>query len=279
MENFSLTLSGIRRTGNLFLPVSHIAYNKADSNVIRSVQYRQTVNFGIVLSSPNRTTGYRINDRTFEVPVPAFVFTCPGPAYRVLDECPVEKMFFAYPEEALPLFEFFRRPECVLIPFPGDFNLGGFVKEIFQHCETIRLPGAADRLDACCMRLIQEIQLSAALHLESAVDREAAAVYPIASYLDLHSAENPNVEKLARRHGMSYRSFLRKWNRLFDMTPAAYLRKRQLEEACRLLEESDLKVYEIAAMTGFADPYYFMRLFRREMKQTPNQYRKSFKAL
>lgn len=278
MENFSLIMNGIHRTGELFPPVSHIAYNKQDFNSRRDFQYRQTVNFGIVLSSPERKTGYRIDGQSFECPVPAFVFTCPGPRYAALNGSAVEKMFFSYPDSILPMFEFFRRPDRVLIPFRNDFNLAGMIHEIFQHCKTIRQPGSADRIDACCMRLVQEIQLSASLHLESAGNGDASAIYPIASYLDLHFAENPDMEEIAQKYGMSYRSFLRKWNRLFDKTPAVYLRERQLEEARRLLEESDLKIYEIAARTGFADPYYFMRFFHSKMNCTPNQYRRLYKV-
>ena len=277
MENFSLSMSGIHRTGELFLPVTHIAYNKLDCSSRQDFQYRQTVNFGIVLSSPDRKTGYRIDGQNFECPVPAFVFTCPGPRYAALNAGPVEKMFFSYPDSVLPVFEFFRRPDRVLIPFRNDFNLTGMMHEIFQLCKMIRQPGSADRIDSCCMRLIQEIQLSASLQQDPVEKRDAAAIYPIASYLDLHFAENPDIERVVQKYGMSYRSFLRKWNRLFDKTPAAYLRERQLEEARRLLEESDLKIYEVAARTGFADPYYFMRFFHMKMNCTPNQYRRLFK--
>ena len=101
----------------------------------------------------------------------------------------------------------------------------------------------------------------------------ASAIYQIASYLDLHSAEQPDMEALARAHGMSYRNFLRYWKQQFRIPPGVYLRRKQLDEACRLLEETNLKIYEVAARAGFADPYYFIRAFHREKQLTPGAYR------
>lgn len=125
--------------------------------------------------------------------------------------------------------------------------------------------------------MIQEIQLSASLQNRDR-DRTDEAVYLIATYLDLHFAENPDLETLARHHGMSYRTFLRRWNALFSLTPALAIRKRKIREACRLLEETSLKIYEIAARVGFEDPYYFMRIFHADMKQSPSRYRKALRG-
>ena len=275
MENFSLDVKNIRRESSLFLPVSYIAYRKKDC-CPNPNPFRQTVNFGVILSSPTGRTRYQINGQLFESSVPAFVFTCPGPEYVQPDSEPVEKIYISYPPDTLPYFRFFTVPEHVLTPFRADFNLGGILNEINQHCRKIRHPGEADRLDACWMRMIQEIQLSASLQTRDR-DRTDEAVYLIATYLDLHFAENPDLETLARHHGMSYRTFLRRWNALFSLTPALAIRKRKIREACRLLEETSLKIYEIAARVGFEDPYYFMRIFHADMKQSPSRYRKALR--
>ena len=273
MENFSLIVRDLRRSSNLFVPVSHLGYRKEDCSLNPNPR-RQTVNFGVVLSSPTGRTGYRINGREFECTVPAFIFTCPGPEYSIPDpSTPLEKFFFSYSPETLPFFRFFSAPERVLMPFRGDFNLPELLDEIHRHCRTIRHPGEADRLDAVCMRLVQEIQLSAASGEQHGESGEES-VYPIASYLDLHFAENPDLKALVRKHGMSYRTFLRRWKSVFPDPPAVCIRKRKLEEACRLLAETNLKIYEIAARTGFRDPYYFIRFFHAEMHLSPTRYRK-----
>jgi len=51
------------------------------------------------------------------------------------------------------------------------------------------------------------------------------------------------------------------------------VRQRRLLDAQRLLSHSDLTVSEIGYQTGFPDPSYFGRFFRREMGQTPAEFR------
>ncbi len=272
MENFSLNLDSVPRETTLFPPVSYIAYNRQDYQMPVPL-HRTSINFGIVLSSRTGRTGYRIGDQEYESEVPAFIFTCPGPEYCAINPAPVEKFYFSYRPEHLEHFqELTTRPECVLTPFRREFNLTDILKEIFHLSATIQHPGNTDRLDSCCIRLVQEMLLN----LRERKRRDppyAAELYRIASYLDLHFTEHPDLESLVRSHGMSYRNFLRYWKEQFGVPPGTYLRRKQLDEACRLLEDTDLKIYEIAARTGFPDPYYFIRAFHKEKKIPPKAYR------
>ena len=72
---------------------------------------------------------------------------------------------------------------------------------------------------------------------------------------------------------MSPRTFLRVWQKPFHISPGAYLLRKQLEEARRLLVETELKVYEIAELTGFSDPFYFSRFFKARTGLSPKEYR------
>jgi len=51
------------------------------------------------------------------------------------------------------------------------------------------------------------------------------------------------------------------------------VRQRRLLDAQRLLSHSDLTVSEIGYQTGFPDPSYFVRFFRRETGKTPVAFR------
>ena len=272
MENFSLNLDSVRREAAYFPPVSHIAYNRADFQMPVPLR-RTSINFGIVLSTKTGRTGYRIGDQEYESEVPAFIFTCPGPEYCAVNPGPVEKFYFSYRPEHLKYFqEFTIRPECVLTPFRREFDLTGILQEIFHLSATVQHPGNSDRLDCCCIRLVQEMLLN----LRDRKRRDppyAAELYRIASYLDLHFTEHPDLEALVRSHGMSYRNFLRYWKQRFGIPPGLYLRRKQLDEACRLLEDTELKIYEIAIRSGFSDPYYFIRAFHKEKHQSPRSYR------
>jgi two-component system, response regulator YesN len=53
-----------------------------------------------------------------------------------------------------------------------------------------------------------------------------------------------------------------------------YMTLLRMEEAKRLLTETDLKVAVIAVRAGYDDPAYFYRVFRREVGVTPAHYRR-----
>lgn len=57
-------------------------------------------------------------------------------------------------------------------------------------------------------------------------------------------------------------------------TPAGLLREARTKEAQRLLARTELTVRQIATRTGFADPAYFCRFFRRETGMSPGDFRK-----
>jgi AraC-like DNA-binding protein len=54
---------------------------------------------------------------------------------------------------------------------------------------------------------------------------------------------------------------------------AAYITERRMVRARDLLESSALNISEISQATGYEDPSYFTRVFRREIEMAPRQYR------
>lgn len=55
-----------------------------------------------------------------------------------------------------------------------------------------------------------------------------------------------------------------------------YLTQYRIEQACRLLKETDLRNYEIAYETGFRDEKYFSTVFKKATGMTPSKYRKIY---
>ena len=52
-----------------------------------------------------------------------------------------------------------------------------------------------------------------------------------------------------------------------------YITKRRIEESIILLNTTDLKVYEIADQTGFADPHYFSICFKKLVGKTVKEFK------
>ena len=148
-------------------------------------------------------------------------------------------------------------------------NIRKILEELFRLCQEIHLPGNVDRLDFCCAELLREAILQQEYPPAETNSEQERTLCRIASWMDLHRTDPLPLDQLARNHGMSPRTFLRRWTQSFHRPPKAYRLQKQMDEAKRLLQETDLKIYEIANACGFDSVSYFNRQFRAAYGVTP----------
>ncbi|MDD5351087.1 MAG: AraC family transcriptional regulator [Chthoniobacteraceae bacterium] len=79
---------------------------------------------------------------------------------------------------------------------------------------------------------------------------------------------------LAGLAGMSVEGFLRWFKGRLGMTPARYVARRRIREACRLLALSERSIEEIAERVGFANRHHFSRVFLRHTGRSPALFRR-----
>jgi len=65
----------------------------------------------------------------------------------------------------------------------------------------------------------------------------------------------------------------RKIKALTGLTPTQFIRQVRLNKAIDLLKNTNLIISEVAYKTGFSDPNYFSRLFKKEFNQSPGEFR------
>lgn len=106
--------------------------------------------------------------------------------------------------------------------------------------------------------------------LRSARDRVAASI----EELRRDSSRAYRLEELASAAGMSVTHYCAHFRKVAGFAPIDFLIRLRVQHACRLLDTSRLTIAEIAAIVGYADPYYFTRCFRRVMGCSPQRYRK-----
>lgn len=91
-----------------------------------------------------------------------------------------------------------------------------------------------------------------------------------------HNFSRPiSVTDIADNAGISRSHLYRLFVQQIGMTPNEYLVKYRIDIACKLLSENRINISEAACSSGFSDPLYFSRVFKKIKKVTPTEYIKS----
>lgn len=93
-------------------------------------------------------------------------------------------------------------------------------------------------------------------------------------YIRAHYVTNLTLEEVAQQIHISpfYLSHLFKEE--LDITFIEYLTRVRIEEARRLLTQTNSSVQDIALQVGYEDPSYFSKVFKKLTGITPNRYRR-----
>lgn len=94
-----------------------------------------------------------------------------------------------------------------------------------------------------------------------------------------HYNEPGPVAAMAHIAGLSERSLTRRFQKATGMTPIQYVHAIRIEEAKQMLEATQQPVEAIAQELGYEDTSFFIRLFKRDVRLTPSQYRRKFGSL
>jgi AraC-like DNA-binding protein len=93
--------------------------------------------------------------------------------------------------------------------------------------------------------------------------------------IDKNLDQPNNFQELAKEHNISYSAFRKYWKNYFGKSPQNYLNDKKIQEARRLLVETNLSISEIAYQLNFEDRLYFSKRFKRQTNQSATSYRKT----
>lgn len=92
-------------------------------------------------------------------------------------------------------------------------------------------------------------------------------------FLESHLFEPPALDEAARLCGLSRFQLIRRFALATGMTPGAYLRRRRLSEAARLVAGGRENLLHVALATGYGSHEALTRAFRDQFGQTPETFR------
>jgi transcriptional regulator GlxA family with amidase domain len=105
---------------------------------------------------------------------------------------------------------------------------------------------------------------------------QVATLAPVLDWALAHLDQELGVAVLARRAGMSERTFARRFRDETGVTPHAWVLTQRVALAEHLLEEGDLPVEAIAHRCGFGSATMLRHHFRRLRSTAPQEYRRTF---
>lgn len=149
--------------------------------------------------------------------------------------------------EILALFKKSAREFNHPSPFSGPL-LSAMLSEIWIRLSRLEKSGPVR--EPMKLKMAREY---AGLHFRTGIGRR-----DLADYLDV-TPEHVNL--LFRRH--------------LGVTPVSYVRDLRIREARELLQNTPMTVSEVARATGFNDPLYFSRVFRKATGSSPSAFGKS----
>ncbi|MFW5857071.1 MAG: helix-turn-helix domain-containing protein [Planctomycetota bacterium] len=130
------------------------------------------------------------------------------------------------------------------------------------------------RASATLYRLLAlAAERAAAAAPERALDPEVDAALRLLE--EQHADPTLTVDRIARETGVHRSRLSRRFREQVGLPPSTYLQRLRLQKALTLLRDPALSIAEAAYASGFADPAYFSRCVRRDMRASPRELRRT----
>ncbi|MCZ8520798.1 MULTISPECIES: helix-turn-helix domain-containing protein [Paenibacillus] len=108
--------------------------------------------------------------------------------------------------------------------------------------------------------------------------REYQLVQRMQNYMADHLEQNIGLQDIADSVGMAISSVSGMFKEETGSTIYDYLTHLRIDKACRLLEETPMKIADIALQVGYQNENSFIRVFRKVKSITPGRYREGAKS-
>lgn len=103
-------------------------------------------------------------------------------------------------------------------------------------------------------------------------------VHRACEYIANNFSRPITVAEVAEHAEISRSWMYREFQKYVGVSPVQYLIQFRLQQACMLLENTDLSVKAVSFSVGFEDPLYFSRAFKKAYGVSPKQYAERTKS-
>lgn len=273
MDRFQLRMESIPRIFSFPLKVNVIGYLPVDFHDRASIYHN--VDFSFRLSGNSEAAIIKTGGTEYVNKFPNALLNLPDVYYETHTPLAWETLYFSYDASVLPFVKQLKLDMYHPVwEFQLTADISDTIRKIFECSEKIHESGVSDKLDLLCYEMIIKTVFSSK-NTSDIQDKNAIIVRKIASYIELHYAEDISLEKLIKKYSISRRTFFRYWKTIFELTPYDYIINLKIRAASFMLKNESMQIQEIADAVGFKDPFYFSRIFSRKTGISPLKYRTS----
>ncbi|KQO16654.1 response regulator [Paenibacillus sp. Leaf72] len=191
----------------------------------------------------------------------------------------------AYRQTAEGMFRLFREQRFTPQAVTGSLSrcitgIIAVIKEMDGSEEEVRrLKELAEREHGnWSLQLLEEHFMLALAEAEEYIallrqEWSRSSIKQIKNYIDAHYSENISLKCIAARFYMNALYLGRLFRKNYGVYFNEYVLELRVKEAKKLLRQTDLRMYEIAARVGFQNADYFVTQFEKLEKRSPTEYR------
>ena len=114
-------------------------------------------------------------------------------------------------------------------------------------------------------------------------DSEQNAMYkridPVIEYIDKNYDQKIYISDLSKILSVCDDHLIRIFKSAINKSPKQYITDKRIEEAMKLIINTELPMYEIAERVGFTNANYMSNVFRASIDMSPYEYRKNLKRI
>ncbi|MDL2301732.1 response regulator [Lachnospiraceae bacterium OttesenSCG-928-D06] len=157
------------------------------------------------------------------------------------------------------------------LPFM-QFQLNSYLGRNILSLESISRFQTMEQLKNWIVNMLKSMN---ELMLKENLPERRDIVEEIKEYINRNYNKEINLNDIADQFYINPVYLSQLFKKRTGETYQKYLTGIRMKRACKLLGETELKLYEIAELIGYSDPNYFSRMFVRFYGMKPNEYRVS----
>ena len=145
------------------------------------------------------------------------------------------------------------------------------LEEFNTMLEWDRYPVTLQQLEEIWFRFLSECST---ILFELNQNHVKGTIYQIKKYIHAHFHQPITMKSIANKFYINPVYMGQLFKKTYGIYFKDYVLQVRIQEAKRLLRQSDMRIYEVAEKVGFNNPDYFVTQFEKIVGKTPSQYRK-----